>query len=213
MKIKEWEDKVGKKYTFIKESNISNLRHYFVEKTDNELFCILKKNNLILYLESNDGEHLTGIISNNPNEFNKYNFGFAKSRQNKGVINLKEFIEYFSLEGFHFILSSNATENDLEFYSKTKTLKVSKLTENKIEDEEFYAFYVFNDNEIFSQSNELSCAGEYVNIIVFLGSKNNSEVEYIFVVNLDNRKNDKQYAEFLTDISFYEVNNNSKTKG
>lgn len=211
MKIKDWEDVVVKKYSFIKESNISNLKHYFVEKTDNELFCVLKRNDLVLYLETNDGEHLTGIMANNTNKFNKYNSEYVKNRKNKGLIELKEFIEYFSLKGFDLILPNKATVNDLEFYDKRKVIKVSKLTNNKIGDEDFYAFYVFDD-EIFSQNDKLMCLGEYVNTIVLLCSKNNEDIQSIFVLSIGN-ENLKDYNKFLEDISFYEINNNSKTNG
>lgn len=212
MKIKEWEDIVGKKYPFIKESNISNLKHFFVEKTNNELFCILKQNDLFLYLETNDGKHLTGIISNSPNEFNKYNFEFVRNRKNSSRIELKEFIEYFGLKEFDLILPNNAVVNDLEFYDKRKAIKVSKLTDNKIEDEEFYAFYIFNDDVIFSQNDKLMCSGEYIDTIVLLGSKNNEDVQSIFVLN-SGKENPKDYKKFLNDICFDEINNSLKIKG
>lgn len=212
MKIKDWEDRVSKKYPFIKESNISNLKHFFVDKANNELFCILKQNDLILYLETNDSKHLTGVISNNPNEFNEYNFEFVKNRKNSSRIELKEFIEYFGLKGFDLILPSKAMANDLEFYDKRKAIKVSKLTDNKIDDEEFYAFYVFNDDEIFPQNDKLMCSGEYIDTIVLLSSKNNEDVQDIYVLN-SGKENPKNYKKFLNDICFNAINNSLKTKG
>lgn len=79
MKIVDWEKSIGEKYWFKKESNINNLNLYLTEKKTRNLLGVLKRDNLIIYLSTQDNVHLTGVYSNIPQEFYKFHIMYLNS--------------------------------------------------------------------------------------------------------------------------------------
>lgn len=100
----------------------------------------------------------------------------------KGQIIAQEYVDFFASRGFIFKEAKNCKE-ELQDYADAHKLSVFKLTDRKIKDKDFYAFYVFDDSKIFGKDYKENCFGEFEDTIIFIGSKDEVNIDNIYIMS------------------------------
>lgn len=213
MEIKNWESKIEKIYNFDKITDKYQLQKYIngYEQNRPVFYAALRKDKSLIYFKTIDGIHYAGmdLIENGDVDIIKIFENYLTQRLDNGGIVLSDLINYFKLKGFSSIEYNSLTKKQQEIVNNKDIFSIKFLTENEVTDDEFYAAYVFYDLE--SEKHENINTGFNANLVV-LGSLDNKTIHsYCIITN--GKLNKRDYNKFLEDISFYEINNNSKTNG